>query len=65
MHILNKFHTVNTGKVLLRKCDYDGAKEHFNTALQIYESKLPESHPKISSTLVHLDRVEQEEALCV
>lgn len=57
--------TVNIGKVLLRKCDYDGAKEQFNTALDIYSTKLPESHPKISAVAQHLDRVEQEEALCV
>ena len=56
---------VNMGKVLLRKCDYDGAKEEFNTALNHYKQLLPENHPRISSALNHLERVEEEEALCV
>lgn len=56
---------VNIGKVLLRKCDYDGAKEQFCMALDIYNNKLPEGHPKITAATQHLDRVEQEEALCV
>jgi hypothetical protein len=57
--------SVNIGRVLLRKCDYDGAKEEFSKALSIYNSKLPDGHPKIASTFEQLDRVEQEEALCV
>lgn len=56
---------VNIGQVLLRKCDYDGAKEQFCTALEIYKTKLPEGHPKIAAAAQHLDRLEQEEALCV
>mmetsp|Transcript_30863 Transcript_30863/g.58600 ORF Transcript_30863/g.58600 Transcript_30863/m.58600 type:complete len:333 (+) Transcript_30863:1621-2619(+) len=56
---------VNIGKVLLRKCDYDSAKTSFTSALDIYQQILPEGHPKITSALNHLDRVEQEEALCV
>lgn len=56
---------VNIGKVLLRKCDYDSAKTSFTSALDIYKQILPEGHQKITSTLSHLDRVEQEEALCV
>ena len=56
---------VNVGKVLLRKCDYDGAKAQFCRALDIYNSKLPEGHPKVVAAAQHLDRVEQEEALCV
>ncbi len=56
---------VNMGKVLLRKCDYDGAKEEFNAALCHYNQLLPENHPKVESTLSLLGRVEEEEALCV
>jgi len=56
---------VNIGKVLLRKCDYDSAKTSFTSALNIYQQILPEGHQKITSTLNNLDRVEQEEALCV
>lgn len=56
---------VSIGKVLLRKCDYDSAKTSFTSALDIYQQILPENHQKILSTLNHLDRVEQEEALCV
>jgi len=56
---------VNMGKVLLRKCDYDGAKEEFNAALSHYNQLLPENHPKVTSTLSLLGRVEEEEALCV
>ncbi|KAL7540390.1 hypothetical protein ACHAXR_010070, partial [Thalassiosira sp. AJA248-18] len=56
---------VNIGKVLLRKCDYDSAKTSFTSALNIYQQILPKGHHKIASTLNHLDRVEQEEALCV
>ncbi|KAL9189270.1 hypothetical protein ACHAXT_011760 [Thalassiosira profunda] len=56
---------VSIGKVLLRKCDYDAAKSSFTSALKIYLELLPEGHPKITSTLNHLDRVEQEEELCV
>jgi tetratricopeptide (TPR) repeat protein len=56
---------VNMGKVLMRKCDYDGAKEEFNTALSHYNQLLPINHPRVSSTLSHLGRVEEEEALCV
>ncbi|KAL3800255.1 hypothetical protein ACHAWO_013837 [Cyclotella atomus] len=56
---------VNIGQVLLRKCDYDGAKEQFCTALEIYNTKLPEGHPKIAAAAQHLDRLDQEEALCV
>ncbi|KAL7473250.1 hypothetical protein ACHAXS_014029 [Conticribra weissflogii] len=64
-HVIEADVAVNLGKVLLRKCDYDGAKDYFYRALEIYQAKLPESHPKISRALLHLDRVEQEEALCV
>jgi len=64
-HVVEADVAVDLGKVLLRKCDYDGAKDYFYRALEIYQTKLPESHPKISKTLLHLDRVEQEEALCV
>jgi len=56
---------VNCGKVLLRKCEFDSAKESFTIALNCYMCILPEGHEKIRSTLDHLDRVEQEEALCV
>ena len=56
---------VAIGKVLLRKCDYDSAKDSFTSALNIYEQILPEGHHKIASTLANLDRVEQEELLCV
>jgi len=49
----------------LRKCDYDKAKQQFCMALDIYNSKLPKKHPKILAIAQHLDRVEQEEALCV
>ena len=56
---------VNIGQVLLRKCDYDSAKTSFTTALNIYQEILPEGHRKIIGTLNNLDRVEQEEALCV
>ena len=56
---------VNIGKVMLRKCDYDGAKEEFNAALSNYQQLLPGNHPKMSSVLSHLSRVEEEEALCV
>lgn len=56
---------VSIGKVLLRKCDYDSAKTSFSSALDIYQQILPDGHEKISSTLNQLDRVEQEEALCV
>mmetsp|Transcript_35869 Transcript_35869/g.58495 ORF Transcript_35869/g.58495 Transcript_35869/m.58495 type:complete len:203 (-) Transcript_35869:683-1291(-) len=56
---------VNIGKVLLRKCEFDSAKTNFTSALNIYQQILPEGHQKITSTLNHLDRVEQEEALCV
>ncbi|KAL7489099.1 hypothetical protein ACHAW6_014690 [Cyclotella cf. meneghiniana] len=64
-HIVEADILVNVGKVLLRKCDYDGAKAQFCKALDIYNSKLPEGHPKIVAAAQHLDRVEQEEALCV
>lgn len=57
--------TVNIGKVLLRKCDYDSAENQFCTALEIYNKKLPGGHPKIAAAKQHLDRVEQEKALCV
>lgn len=56
---------VSIGKVLLRKCDYDSAKTSFTSALTIYQQILPECHKKITGTLNSLDRVEQEEALCV
>lgn len=56
---------VNIGKVLLRKCDYDSAKTSFTSALNIYQQILPDGHRKITSTLDDLDRVEQEEDLCV
>jgi len=56
---------VSWGKVLLRKFDYDSAKTSFTSALSIYQRILPEGHPKIESTLMNLDRVEKEEALCV
>lgn len=56
---------VNIGRVLLRKCDYVSAKKRFTQALEIYEQILPHGHLKIKSTLNDLDRVEQEEALCV
>ena len=56
---------VATGKVLLRKCDYESAKDSFTFALNIYEQILPEGHQKITNTLANLDRVEQEELLCV
>ena len=57
--------TVSIGRALLRKCDYDSAKKIFTSALVIYQQILPEEHLKIKGTLVDLDRVEQEEALCV
>jgi tetratricopeptide (TPR) repeat protein len=57
--------TVSIGRALLRKCDYDSAKKIFTSALVIYQQILPEEHLKIKRTLVDLDRVEQEEALCV
>lgn len=57
--------TVSIGRALLRKCDYDSAKKIFTSALVIYQQILPEEHIKIKRTLVDLDRVEQEEALCV
>lgn len=56
---------IKLGLVLLRKCDYDGAKEEFNAALSHYKQLLPENHPKVSSTVSLLGRVEEEEALCV
>ncbi|KAL7548427.1 hypothetical protein ACHAWF_011717 [Thalassiosira exigua] len=56
---------VNIGKAMARKCDYESAQTHFCSAFDIYQKILPEGHPKITSTLNHLDRVEQEEALCV
>ena len=56
---------VNIGRVLLRKCDYDSAKKSFTSALAIYQQILPDGHLKIQRTLNDLDRVEQEEALCV
>lgn len=56
---------VNIGQVLLRKCDYDGAKEQFCIALEIYNAKLPDNHPKIATAAQLMERVEQEEALCV
>jgi len=57
--------TVSIGRALLRKCDYDSAKNFFTSALVIYQQILPEEHLKIKRTLVDLERVEQEEALCV
>lgn len=57
--------SVNVGRVLLRKCDYDAAKISFTSALTIYQQILPEGHEKITRTLGYFDRVEQEEALCV
>jgi tetratricopeptide (TPR) repeat protein len=56
---------VNIGLSLLRKCDYVSAKKSFSSALTIYQQILPDGHVKIQSTLNDLDRVEQEEALCV
>jgi len=57
--------SVNIGRVLLGKCNYDPAKKSFTSALTIYQQILPYGHVKIQSTLNDLDRVEQEEALCV
>ena len=39
--------------VLLQKCDYNGAKAQFCTALDIYNSKLLEGHSKIVAASQH------------
>lgn len=57
--------SVSIGKVLLRKCEYEGAKKRFGDALEVYKKILPGGHPKIAQAMSLLNRVGEEEALCV